>query len=215
MTDCLSRVKLFRRSTIIMYHSRCRISFQKEYVAFLSTRVNEKERETRQKKRKKRKKLRYILFACSIPLAGKEEEKKRVARKKVVVLEFFLSSYPSSTSEKSGRTIQVTATSVILFFFPSSSSSSSSHFTRARSPYPPVSLSLSRCRSSLRPFFLSRWRSLCVSGIRPTILRNGSYFLTACQCFRSRSPSPPPMLVFAARPRHGCRFFAAASETND
>ena len=37
-----------------MYHSRYRISFQKEYVAFLSTRVNEKERETRQKKRKKR-----------------------------------------------------------------------------------------------------------------------------------------------------------------
>lgn len=37
------------------------------------------------------------------------------------------------------------------------------------------------------PFFLSRWRSLCVSGIRATILRNGSYFLTACQCFRSRS----------------------------
>lgn len=188
MTDCLSRVKLFRRSTIIMYHSRCRISFQKEYVAFLSTRVNEKERETRQKKRKKRKKLRYILFACSIPLAGKEEEKKRVARKKVVVLEFFLSSYPSSTSEKSGRTIQVTATSVILFFFLLPPPLLTSH-VHVHHIHP--SLSLSRCRSSLRPFFLSRWRSLCVSGIRPTILRNGSYFLTACQCFRSRSPSPP------------------------
>lgn len=143
-----------------MYHSRSRISFQKEYVAFLSTRVNEKERETRQKKRKKRKKLRYILFACSIPLAGKEEEKKRVARKKVVVLEFFLSSYPSSTSEKSGRTIQVTATSVILFFFPSSSSSS--HFTRARSPYPPVSLALALplLSPSLFPFAVAL--ALCI-----------------------------------------------------
>lgn len=137
----------------------------------------------RQKRKERKKKRGRSLLHRGSSQRGRRREKKRVAReKKVVVLELFLSSYPSSTSEKSGRTIRVTATSVILFF----SSSSSSHFTRARSPYPP-SLSLSRYRSSLRPFFLSRWRSLRVSGIRATILRNGSYFLTACQCFRSRS----------------------------
>lgn len=136
----------------------------------------------RQKRKERKKKRGRSLLHRGSSQRGRRREKKRVAReKKVVVLELFLSSYPSSTSEKSGRTIRVTATSVILFF-----SSSSSHFTRARSPYPP-SLSLSRYRSSLRPFFLSRWRSLRVSGIRATILRNGSYFLTACQCFRSRS----------------------------
>lgn len=135
----------------------------------------------RQKRKERKKKRGRSLLHRGSSQRGRRREKKRVAReKKVVVLELFLSSYPSSTSEKSGRTIRVTATSVILFF------SSSSHFTRARSPYPP-SLSLSRYRSSLRPFFLSRWRSLRVSGIRATILRNGSYFLTACQCFRSRS----------------------------
>lgn len=64
-----------------MYHSRCRISFQKEYVAFLSTRVNEKERETRQKKRKKRKKLRYTL--CLLyPSRGKGGGKKTCSEKK-------------------------------------------------------------------------------------------------------------------------------------
>lgn len=94
-----------------------------------------------------------------------------------------MSSYPSSTSEKSGRTIQVTATSVILFFFLSLLLLTSHvhvlhilHLSPSRATAP---------RSVL--FFLSRWRSLCVSGIRATILRNGSYFLTACQCFRSRS----------------------------
>lgn len=139
--------------------------------------MRKKRKERKKKKRKKPPPSRF-------KPAGKEEREKTCSKGKKSSCSRAFFVLLSIEHERKKRTHDPSHGYVgNTFFF---SSSSSSHFTRARSPYPP-SLSLSRYRSSLRPFFLSRWRSLRVSGIRATILRNGSYFLTACQCFRSRS----------------------------